>query len=98
MSWSLFLYNRLLRLGTPVLATVILFQTAGAGISIAGEGPATEPTPVIEPAPTTSPAPPEQPKDPVPVDNYLKNKITNIEKNVDKVHEDLEQKILEQAV
>jgi len=80
---------------TFVLAVPLVIQLAGVGMSIAGEGPTTEPSPIIEPA---TPAPPPQPEESSPADMYLNEKITAIEQSVDEVHATLERDILEQAI
>ncbi|HXE98029.1 MAG TPA: hypothetical protein VN642_16615 [Dongiaceae bacterium] len=83
------------RLRTFVLTAQLVLQFAGTGLSIAGEGPKTEPRPTTKPEPS---APPVQPEESFPADRYLKGKVTAIEQDVEEVHDILEEDILDRVI
>ncbi len=95
------------RLIALVLVVSLIFSSGSAEISIAGEDPATQLAPLTQPGPATQSAPPPQPapaatpaesEKPYPVEIFVKEKMTEIKKNVDEVHDDLEQGILGQVI
>jgi hypothetical protein len=92
-----------------VLVVPLIFSSGSSEISIAGEGPSTQPapetqtTPATQSAPATQTAPaalpaPAKSEEPYPVKIIDKEKNTEIKKNVDKVHDSFEQDILGQVI
>ena len=96
-----------------VLVVPLIFSSGIVEISIAGEGPSTPPVPPTQSAPATQTAPATQPapttqtapaatsampEEPSPVKTIDKEKNTEVKKNVDKVHDSIEQDILGQII
>lgn len=84
-----------------ILVVSLFFPSGSAEIAIASEGISTQPASAPESAPATPPAPeasPSKPEEPNVDKNLIKEDKTKDKNNVDKVHNNLEQGILEQVI
>ena len=94
--------SALLRLLIALVLVVPLFFSPGiSGAAVAVEDLSTQPAPATQSTPATQTAPAAEPakqEEPSPVKSFISEDPPEVRKGVDKVHESLEQGILEQVV